>query len=84
MFACKHLPVTDGRGCYLDNIFNERLWRSVKQEAVCLYEINDGFQAKRIIDDWVGFYSSERPHTALAKRKPDAAYFDQSETRNVA
>ena len=40
----------DGRGRYLDNIFIERLWRSLKQEAVYLHEITDGFQAKRIID----------------------------------
>lgn len=45
----------DGRGRYLDNIFIERLWRSLKQEAVYLHEINDGFQAKRTIDDWIGF-----------------------------
>jgi putative transposase len=74
----------DGRGRYLDNIFIERLWRSLKQEAVYLHEINDGFQAKRIIDDWIGFYNSERPHTALDKRTPDAAYFDQSEARKAA
>ena len=41
----------DGRGRYLDNIFIERLWRSLKQEAVYLNEITDGFQAKRIIDN---------------------------------
>lgn len=37
----------DGRGRYLDNIFIERLWRSLKQEAIYLEEINDGFQARR-------------------------------------
>lgn len=40
----------DGRGRYLDNIFIERLWRSLKQEAVYLHELQDGFQAKRVID----------------------------------
>ena len=74
----------DGRGRYLDNIFIERLWRSLKQEAVYLHEINDGFQAKRIIDDRTGFYNSERPHTALDKRTPDAAYFTQAEIRKAA
>jgi putative transposase len=74
----------DGRGRYLDNIFIERLWRSLKQEAVYLHEITDGFQAKRIIDDWIGFYNSERPHTALDKRTPDTAYFTQSEIRKAA
>ena len=43
----------DGRGRYLDNIFFDRLWRSLKQEAVCLREITDRFQAKRAIDDWI-------------------------------
>tara|TARA_B100000780_G_scaffold248897_1_gene194412 strand:- start:404 stop:562 length:159 start_codon:yes stop_codon:yes gene_type:complete len=51
----------DVRGRYLDYIFIERLWRSLKQEAVYLDEITDGFQAKRIIDDWIGFYNAERP-----------------------
>ena len=74
----------DGRGRYLDNIFIERLWRSLKQEAVYLHEITDGFQAKRIIDTWIGFYNSERPHTALDKRTPDIAYFGQAETRKAA
>ena len=45
----------DGRGRYLDNIFMERIWRSLKQEAVYLHEITNGLQAKRIIDDWIGF-----------------------------
>ena len=74
----------DGRGRYLDNIFIERLWRSLKQEAVCLHEITNSFQAKRIIDGWIGFYNSERPHTALDKRTPDAAYFCQTEIRKAA
>ena len=74
----------DGWGRYLDNIFIERLWRSLKQEAVYLHEITDGFQAKRIIDNWIEFYNSERPHTALDKRTPDIAYFGQAETRKAA
>jgi putative transposase len=74
----------DGRGRYLDNIFIERLWRSLKQEAVYLHEITNGFQAKRIIDDWIEFYNSVRPHTALDKRTPDTAYFTQAEIRKAA
>ncbi|MBT5301966.1 MAG: transposase [Tateyamaria sp.] len=46
--------------------------------------MNDVFQAKRIIDDWIGFYNSERPHTALDKRTADAIYFDQTEIRKAA
>ena len=74
----------DGRGRYLDNIFIERLWRSLKQEAAYRHEITDGFQAKRIIDTCIRFYNSERPHTALDKRTPDIVYFGQVETRKAA
>ena len=74
----------DGRGRYLDNIFIEYLWRSLKQEAVYLHEITDGFQAKRIIDTLNWFYNPDRPHTALDKRTPDIAYFGQVETQKAA
>ncbi len=74
----------DGRAHYLDNIFIELLWWSLKQEAVYLHEINDGFQAKRIIDNWIEFYNSECPHTALDKRTPDTAYFTQADIRKAA
>lgn len=65
----------DGPGRYLDNIFIERLWRSLKQEAVYLHELQDGFQAKRVIESRMVFYNAGRPHTALEKRTPDAACF---------
>jgi putative transposase len=45
----------EGRGRYLNNIFIERQWRSQKQEAVHLHELQNGFQAKRIIKDWISF-----------------------------
>jgi putative transposase len=66
----------DGRGRYLDNIFIERLWRSLKQEAVYLHELTDGFVAERVISEWITFYNTDRPHTALEKRTPDEAYFE--------
>ena len=56
----------------------------MKQEAVYLHEMTNSFQAKRIIDDWIGFYNSERPQTALDKRTPDAAYFGKMETLKSA
>ena len=54
----------DGRGRCMDNIFIERLWRSLKYEAVYLHELTDGFVAMRVIDGWIDFYNSalERPH----------------------
>ena len=62
-----------GAGAW-DNIFIERLWRSLKYEAVYLHEIADGFQARRPIRDWVRFYNLERPHAALDGRTPAEAY----------
>jgi putative transposase len=64
----------DGRGRCMDNIFIERLWRSLKYEAVYLHELTDGFVAQRIIDEWIGFYNTERPHSALDGRTPEEAY----------
>ena len=64
----------DGRGRCMDNIFIERLWRSLKYEAVCLHEIADGFTARRVIGEWIGFYNTQRPHSALGGRTPAEAY----------
>ena len=64
----------DGRGRFLDNIFIERLWRSLKYEAIYLHEIADGLTARRLIRDWVAFYNTERPHMALGGRTPAEAY----------
>ena len=64
----------DGRGRCMDNIFIERLWRSLKYEAVHLVEPTDGFQAERVIGEWISFYNTERPHSALGGRTPAEAY----------
>ena len=64
----------DGRGRCMDNIFIERLWRSLKQEAVYLEELTDGFKARHVIKDWITFYNTERPHSSLGHRTPDEAY----------
>ena len=68
----------DGRGRFMDNIFIERLWRSLKYEAIYLHEIADGLTARRLIRDWVAFYNAERPHAALGARTPAEAYRDRS------
>jgi len=64
----------DGRGRCMDNIFIERLWRSLKYEAVYLHELTDGFVARRVIGEWIDFYNTERPHSALAGRTPAEVY----------
>jgi putative transposase len=54
----------DGRGRCMDNIFIERLWRSLKYEAVYLHELTDGFKAERVIAEWIDFYKVSSQHTS--------------------
>ena len=60
----------------MDNIFIERLWRSLQYEALDLHEIADGFTARRLLHDWIGLYNAERPHSALGRHTPAEAYRD--------
>ena len=60
----------DGRDRCMDNIFIERLWRSFKYEAVYLHELTDGFAAQRAIANWLHFYDTQRPQSALAGSTP--------------
>src|SRR3954462_5180543 len=60
----------DGRGRYLDNIFIERLWRSLKYEEVFLKAYATVAEARHGIGDWLSFYNDERPHQALGYRTP--------------
>ena len=65
----------DGRGRCMDNIFIERLWRSLKYEAVYLHELTDGFKAERVIGEWIDFYNTERPHSSLDGKTSAEAYW---------
>jgi len=67
----------DGRGRAMDNIFNERLWRSVKYEEVYLKDYQSVHEAKQGISDYMNFYSHERPHQSLNYRTPAEVYFDK-------
>ena len=58
----------------MDNIFIERLWRSLQYEAFYLHELSDGFHAPRGIARWIAFYNTETPHSALADSTPTEAY----------
>ena len=64
----------DGRGRCMDNIFIERLWRSLKYEAVYLHELSAGFQAQRLVACWLAFYDQGRPHSTLGGSTPAEAY----------
>jgi putative transposase len=65
----------DGRGAWRDNVFVERLWRSIKYEEVYLHAYESVGQAKAGIARYIGFYNSGRPHSSLDKSTPDEFYF---------
>ena len=64
----------DGKGRWLDNVFIERLWRSLTYECVYLSEFATGSQARPGIGGWMDFYDRCRPHSSLNDRTPDEAY----------
>ena len=68
----------DGRGRVFDNIFIERLWRSVKYEEVFLHEYQTVAEAKRGLGEYFRFYNEERLHEALGYRTPHELYFGTS------
>ena len=64
----------DGTGRWMDNVFIERLWRSLKYECVYLAEFATGSQARTGIGWWMDFYDGRRPHSSLNDRTPQEAY----------
>ena len=64
----------DGRGRFMDNIFIERLWRSIKYEEVHLKAYADGRQARAGIGSWMTFYNFRRPHQAMNNQMPMAVW----------
>lgn len=72
--ACGAQCSMDGRGRCLDNVFIERLWPSLKCEAVYLHDLADSFEARRVIADWMRYHSHVRPHSSLGGRTPAEAY----------
>ena len=67
----------DGKGAWRDNVFVERLWRSVKYEEVYLRAYDSVGVARASIGRYLDFYTRKRPHSSLDARTPDRAYFDQ-------
>jgi putative transposase len=66
----------DGRGSWRDNVFVERLWRSIKYEEVYLRAYDSVSDARASLGRYLDFYNRTRPHSSLAARTPDRAYFD--------
>ena len=67
----------DGKGCWRDNVFVERLWKTVKYEEVYLHAYDTVSAANESLARYVSFYNGRRPHTALDRQTPDAAYFNR-------
>lgn len=65
----------DGRGSWRDNVFVERLWRSIKYEEVYLHAYDSVKQAKAGIARYIDFYNARRPHSSLDKSTPEEFYF---------
>ena len=66
----------DGKGRWIDNVFIERLWRSVKYEEVYLHAYTNGTEARAALTRYFSFYNARRSHQALEYRRPDEVYFD--------
>ncbi len=66
----------DGRGAWRDNVFVERLWRSVKYEEVYLRAYDSVSDARASLGRYLDFYNSRRPHSSLGARTPEQAYLD--------
>ena len=61
----------DGQGRWLDNVFIERLWRSLKHECVYLHAFETGSELRAGLNRWIGYCNAQRPHSSLAGRTPD-------------
>ena len=74
----------DGHGRWMDNVFIERLWRSLKYECVYLHAFETGSELRAGLTRWIGYYNTRRPHSTLGGRTPDEAYGIDVEERLAA
>ncbi len=66
----------DGKGCWRDNVFVERLWKTIKYEHVYLHAYESVSDARAKLTVYIDFYNRRRPHSSIDRRTPDDAYFD--------
>ena len=74
----------DGRGAWRDNVFVERLWRTVKYEEVYLRAYDSVSDARASLGRYLDFYNARRPHSSLGARTPERAYLDHLPSRVAA
>jgi len=74
----------DGKGAWRDNVFIERLWRTVKYEHVYLHAYESTSEAKSKIGNYFGFYNRRRPHSKLDRLTPDQVYYNSLTSKEAA
>jgi putative transposase len=74
----------DGKGRWVDNVFVERLWKSVKYEEVYLHAYDSASQARQGLQRYFKFYNERRPHSSLDGKTPDSVYFDSLPIQQAA
>ena len=74
----------DGKGAWRDNVFVERLWRTIKYEEVYLRAYRSVSEARRSLGRYLAFYNRRRPHSSLGGQTPDQAYFTQPTPSSAA
>ena len=74
----------DGKGAWRDNVFVERLWRTIKYEEVYLHAYDSVPEARAALARYLTFYNTKRPHSSLDRQTPDQAYFNTSQPVPVA
>ena len=85
VLAAREIKISmDDKGAWRDNVFIERLWRSIKYEEVYLRAYASVSEARAGIGQYLTFYNGRRPHSALDGRTPDQAYFNQPMPKAVA
>jgi putative transposase len=67
----------DGKGAWRDNVFVERLWRSVKYEEVYLHAYDTVSDSRLGLGRYFDLYNRRRPHSSLGRKTPDQVYFSQ-------
>ena len=71
-----HVKISmDGKGRWVDNVFVERLWKSVKYEHVYLHAYENVAEARAKLGSYLAFFNSQRPHSSLDRQTPDMVYF---------
>jgi putative transposase len=78
VLAGKRIAISmDGKGAWRDNVFVERLWRTIKYEEVYLRAYDTVSDARASLGRYIDFYNARRPHSSLDRRTPDKAYFNR-------